>query len=333
MADVIGELLASLRLEGAVHSHWRVGAPWAVRGPAAGGTVLHYLVEGSCWVTLADEVELPAAAVHLRSSLLQRGDLAIFPWGAPHTIADRPGREALPLAAARSGARSETSGVVRLPGGPGPETEMLCGDLLCNAVGRSALYRALPPMIVLDRNAVRREPLLFHTLAALAAKHHGGPGERRLISLRGFETALVLALRLALHGEAAKRLADGYPALRALVHPGIGRALTAVAGRYHEPWTVDLLAREARMSRSAFTAAFRELVGESPGRHLTARRMREAARLLRETDLALSVIPATVGYRSSVGFHLAFRKWWGVPPGEYRDSIPSPHGQAVHPVP
>ncbi|WP_395296370.1 AraC family transcriptional regulator [Kitasatospora hibisci] len=350
MDDVLGELLGSLRLEGAFHTHWRVRAPWGIRGPAENCAVLHYIVEGSCWATLADEVELPGAALHLRSSVLRQGDLAIFPWGAPHALSDRPGRKAVPLPTVLAGRTAERAvagqdaatpatplppgasegfGVVRLPG-PGPETRMLCGGLSYNSAGESALYRALPPMIVLDRGLVRRQPLLHHTLDALSAEPDGDPGEHRLISVRGFETALVLALGLALRGEAAKRLADDYPAMRALNHPGISRALLAVYGRFGEAWTVERLAHEARMSRTAFTAAFRELVGESPGRHLTARRMREAARLLTETDRALSVIPEAVGYRSSVGFHLAFRKWFGMPPGEYRGSRPSLHGPSLH---
>ncbi|WP_424210787.1 AraC family transcriptional regulator [Streptomyces sp. BI20] len=323
MDDVLGDLLASIRLEGAFRSHWRLGAPWGIRGPDENCAVLHYIVDGSCWATLADEVELPAGSGHERSRLLRQGDVAVFPWGAPHSLGDRPDRDGLPLAAVLADRRPEAPGVVRLPG-PGPETAMLCGGLYYNAVGDSTLYRALPPMLVLDRALVRRRPLLHHTLAALATEHHPDPAERQFISVRGFETALVLALRLALTGDASRRLADDYPSLRALGHPGIGRALTAVYARFGEQWTVDLLAREARMSRTAFTAVFRELVGESPGRHLTARRMREAARLLGETDKAVSVIPAAVGYRSSVGFHLAFRKWAGMTPGEYRESRQPP---------
>ncbi|AEW92569.1 MULTISPECIES: AraC family transcriptional regulator [Streptomycetaceae] len=331
MDDVLGELFGSLRLRDAFRSHWRARAPWGIRGPAETCAVLHYIVEGGCWATLAEEVELPGAALHLRSSLLRRGDVAIFPWGAPHVLSDRPGREVVPLAAVLSGRGPEGDGVVRLPG-PGPETTMLCGGLYYNSVGESALYRALPPMMVVDHSVVRRQPLLHHTLSALAAEGQDDPVERELTSVRGFETALVLALRLALRAEAASRLADAYPSLRALCHPGISRALMAVYRRYGEHWTIDLLAREARMSRTAFTTVFRELVGESPGRHLTDRRMREAARLLGETGEALSVIPAAVGYRSSVGFHLAFRKWSGMTPGEYRDACSGRRGAAVRAV-
>lgn len=91
--------------------------------------------------------------------------------------------------------------------------------------------------------------------------------------------ALVLALRPLLRELAVKPAS--LPLLR---HPGISRAVVMMATRFAEPWTIDCLAREVGMSRSAFTAAFRELVGESPARYLAARRMQEAVRLLTETS-------------------------------------------------
>src|SRR5690606_1211514 len=72
-------------------------------------------------------------------------------------------------------------------------------------------------------------------------------------------------------------------------------------------------------SRSAFALAFKELVGESPARYLTGRRLEEAARLLDDSDIPQRALPAKVGYQSAVGFHLAFRKRFGVTPGEYRN--------------
>ncbi|MGW3351772.1 helix-turn-helix transcriptional regulator [Nonomuraea rubra] len=78
------------------------------------------------------------------------------------------------------------------------------------------------------------------------------------------------------------------------------------------------MAAQAGLSRSAFASTFRELVGEAPMRHLTARRMQEAERLLSDTGLSHSRISERVGYESTVGFHLAFRKWYGVTPGDYR---------------
>ncbi|WP_328536596.1 AraC family transcriptional regulator [Streptomyces sp. NBC_00344] len=301
--DLIGELLRPLRLTGVFDSRWHVNAPWAIEGDAESScAVLHYIVEGGCWITGEGHQPLQ----------LRAGDLAFFPTGIAHRLSDRPDRQGLPLRAVLPRRTPGTSGEIRIEG-TGARSRLLCAGLHYDASAATGLYRALPWVLVLDGSQVSREPLLGDTLALLAATDRPtAPGDR-LITLRAFEMALVLAMRPLL-----RELSSSPAALPVLGHPGISKAMVIIATRFAEPWTVESLAREAGMSRSAFTAAFRSLVGEAPARHLTGRRMQEAVRLLGETSLPQSSVPERVGYRSAVGFHLAFRKWFGKTPGEYR---------------
>ncbi|MEU7279446.1 AraC family transcriptional regulator [Streptomyces sp. NPDC045431] len=301
--DLLSELLQPLRLTGVFDSRWHVSAPWAIEGDAEQScAVLHYIVQGGCWITA--EGQTPQE--------LHAGDLAVFPTGTAHRLADRPERQGVPLKAMLPERVPGTSGEIRISGG-GPQSRLLCAGLHYDASAATGLYKALPWVLVLDRSQVDREPLLRDTLRLLASPDRPvGPGDR-LITLRAFEMALVLALRPLL-----REFAENPASLPVLRHPGISRALVMIATRFAEPWTIESLAKEVGMSRSAFTAAFRELVGEAPARHLTGRRMQEAARLLGETSLPQSAVPQRVGYQSAVGFHLAFRKWFGVTPGEYR---------------
>ncbi|WP_329115716.1 AraC family transcriptional regulator [Streptomyces sp. NBC_01353] len=306
--DLLSELLQPLRLTGVFDSRWHVRAPWAIEGDAEQScAVLHYIVEGGCWITGDDRTPLE----------LRAGDLIVFPTGTAHRLADRPDRQGIPLKAVLPERRPGTSGEIVIEG-TGPESRLLCAGLHYDLSAATGLYTSLPWALVLDGAQVDREPLLRDTLRLLASPDRPvGPGDR-LITLRAFEMALVLALRPLL-----RELADNPTSLPMLRHPGISRALVVIATRFAEPWTIDSLAREVGMSRSAFTAAFRALVGESPARHLTSRRMQEAARLLTETSVPQSAVPARVGYQSAVGFHLAFRKWFGVTPGEYRTGVSS----------
>ncbi|MFD9031878.1 AraC family transcriptional regulator [Streptomyces sp. NPDC059567] len=301
--DLLSELLQPLRLTGVFDSRWHVRAPWAIEGDAEQScAVLHYIVEGGCWITGEGRPPLE----------LRAGDLIVFPTGTAHRLADRPDRKGVPLKAVLPERRPGTSGEIVIDG-TGPESRLLCAGLHYDLSAATGLYTSLPWALVLDGAQVDREPLLRDTLRLLASPDRPvGPGDR-LITLRAFEMALVLALRPLL-----RELADNPTSLPMLRHPGISRALVVIATRFAEPWTIDSLAREVGMSRSAFTAAFRALVGESPARHLTSRRMQEAARLLTETSVPQSAVPARVGYQSAVGFHLAFRKWFGVTPGEHR---------------
>ncbi|WP_282693217.1 AraC family transcriptional regulator [Streptomyces sp. CC208A] len=266
----------------------------------AARAVLHYVLAGRCGLTVTG----------LRALELARGDLALLPTGARHRLSAGPGDPGVPPPVGLAGSASLVHELVHELDGPAPPVRLLSAR-----TGRPApppLAAALPRALVLDRTRVEAAPLLRDTLALLAAPgRRPGPGDR-LLAQRVFEAALALAAP-------APRPPDG-----PYRHPGIDRVLAAVETRFAEPWTVVSLAREAGMSRSAFTAAFRETVGTSPARHLTARRIREAARLLAETALPQSAVPARVGYRSRVGFHLAFRTAYGTTPGEYRAAAPRP---------
>ncbi|MFG3259195.1 AraC family transcriptional regulator [Streptomyces sp. NPDC048172] len=312
--DVLSDVLGPLRLTGLYVSRWLAGGRWAVAGHEDSSAVLHHMVRGVCVVTFANEPsEAPVT--------LEEGDLALFPYGTAHMFASREGGVAAPLASLLPSAGPGPGpgpGTVRLgdargEDGGAADTEMLCATLRYDAAAEPALYRALPRVLVLRRAVLAEEPLLRGTLAALAAELPRTAPGARLVSLRAFEMVFVLALRTAM-----ERLAEGSPALQALRHPGIGRALAAIYGAYARPWTVGTLAREAGMSRSAFSRLFHALVGEPPARHLQLRRLQEARALLGDGAVPLAAVPARVGYQSQVGFHLAFRKECGVTPGEYR---------------
>ncbi|MEU5976097.1 AraC family transcriptional regulator [Streptomyces sp. NPDC047315] len=307
--DLLSELMKPLRLTGVFDSRWNVRAPWAIEGDAEEScAVLHFITEGACWITADGRTPFR----------LHEGDLAVFPTGTAHRLSDHPERRGgVALGSMLPEREPGTSGEIRIDG-DGPVSRLLCAGLHYDEYAATGLYQALPWALVMDCSQVDQEPLLRDTLRLLAATDRPvGPGDR-LVTLRAFEMALVLALRPLL-----RELADNPSALPVLRHPGISKAMVIIATRFAEPWTIESLAREVGMSRSAFTAAFRELVGEAPARHLTGRRMQEAARLLGETSAPQSTVPQRVGYQSAVGFHLAFRKWFGMTPGEYRAGRPS----------
>lgn len=98
----------------------------------------------------------------------------------------------------------------------------------------------------------------------------------------------------------------------------LDRALALMLARAGEGWTVSALARAAGLSRAAFARQFQRRFGVSPMRYLADLRMREAARLLSETDATLALIAAEVGYESEFAFSRAFKRHSGEAPGTYR---------------
>nr|WP_087575495.1 AraC family transcriptional regulator [Sphingomonas sp. CDS-1] len=104
--------------------------------------------------------------------------------------------------------------------------------------------------------------------------------------------------------------------------PNMRRVATVVREiRAHpdRPWTVAHLARHVGLSRSAFAAAFHEVIGESPIAFLTRNRMERAATLLRTDSLSMYEIAQRVGYPIESSFARAFKRHWGVPPRSFSD--------------
>jgi AraC family transcriptional regulator len=84
---------------------------------------------------------------------------------------------------------------------------------------------------------------------------------------------------------------------------------------------LDELAQRARLSRSAFTRAFRTATGISPHRYLNERRLVVAQRLLRTTGLPIAYIAQETGFSSQSHFTTIFRAAMNCTPAEYRRAV------------
>jgi AraC-like DNA-binding protein len=100
----------------------------------------------------------------------------------------------------------------------------------------------------------------------------------------------------------------------------VGRALALLHADPGRSWTVDLLAREAALSRSALADRFTALVGESPMHYLTRWRLALAAQTLRSGSDAVARVAERSGYESEAAFNRAFKREFGVPPAAWRKS-------------
>jgi AraC-like DNA-binding protein len=94
------------------------------------------------------------------------------------------------------------------------------------------------------------------------------------------------------------------------------------------PWTVESLAEAAGMSRSAFAARFKEILGQTPLEYVTEWRMQKAMQLLQQRDTKLIDIARSVGYESGTAFSKAFKRVVGANPGEYLKRDFEGHGNA-----
>ncbi len=107
--------------------------------------------------------------------------------------------------------------------------------------------------------------------------------------------------------------------LRALVDPEIGNALKLMHQAPEHRWTVAELADQLSISRSAFAERFKRITGRPPLEYLTWWRLQRAAARLRSGEGAtLFELARNSGYQSEAAFSKAFRREFGMAPGELR---------------
>jgi transcriptional regulator GlxA family with amidase domain len=121
--------------------------------------------------------------------------------------------------------------------------------------------------------------------------------------------------------DALRRHVEELPArgwIAGLRDPQIGRALALIHGEPEKPRSVDELAREVALSRSAFAERFSELVGEPPMQYLVRWRLALAAHALRSGPEPITRIAERSGYDSDAAFNRAFKRQFGMPPAAWR---------------
>ena len=100
----------------------------------------------------------------------------------------------------------------------------------------------------------------------------------------------------------------------------IGPVLREIWSCPAKPWTLPLMAKQAKLSRSAFAERFRRLVGQSPLQYLMDVRMTLACKLLTTETLNISTIATMVGYENGSSFSNSFKKWSQQSPLAFRKS-------------
>ncbi|WP_050476211.1 helix-turn-helix transcriptional regulator [Herbaspirillum rhizosphaerae] len=138
----------------------------------------------------------------------------------------------------------------------------------------------------------------------------GAPGRNKALNVL-FEYILILLIRKAVEDEKIK---GGI--LFAMLDGRLAEVFAAIHREPERDWTVEELAQLANMSRSAFSACFRKMLGLSPIAYVTAWRMRLAQDLLQQ-GVQMKVIAATIGYSSQAAFTRSFIHQFGMPPSEW----------------
>lgn len=314
--DVLSDVLAAVRLTGAVFFDSTFRNEWVAEAPKASIVAdrvmpnsqyvfyFHTLLEGSCWAELTDGSVEP---IHL-----QAGDVVAFPMDDAHVLCSTIGMRAEPDLAIYVHPIDRQLPYVLNQGSGVEYCHFVCGYLGCDVRPYNPFINSLPR--VLHGRAAANQGWLSHLVrhAASETDRHNAGGETVLARL-----AELLFI------EVIRQHIDGLPLesrgwLSGLRHPQIGHAFRLIHGRPADDWTIERLAREVGLSRSVFAERFTHYACMAPMQYLARWRMQLAARRLETPGISVAQAGAEVGYESEAAFNRAFKKIVGVPPGCWR---------------
>ena len=277
--EVLSDILRSMRVAGSVYFCDRLSAPWTQTFDDASRATFHLVRKGECFLSSGDIEE------HLFA-----GDFIFVEPGRVHTLSD-------------SG-KDGTLGT--------PQTIVLCGYCALEAAAGHPLLEALRSLTIVRAEELDHHAWLKSTLEQLSNEYEAATPGSEVVVDRLTEVLLVELIRINF----GRSETAGF--IRALYDKPIARTLALIHADPQQNWMLDGLASEAAMSRSAYAARFKDLVGQTMFEYLTAVRMQRAQGLLRDSGLSLPKIAERVGYTSRLAFSKAFKRLTGTTPSRYR---------------
>jgi AraC-like DNA-binding protein len=316
--DALSEALSSVRMTGAIFYDAICTAPWGFAVPQM-QDVAHLLAPGTGCVVGYHLVAEGRAVCRFEGGAevaLAAGDVVIVPHGDAHTVSN--GRPAM-LIDSRASICSNLAGdltTFRIGGG-GEETRFVCGYFGCERHAARLFVAGLPRMVRVnvrgDGPAAWLESSIRHLLAESALNR---PGHRALLSKMA-EAFFIETLRR--HMEMLPPEQIGW--LAGARDPVVGAALALLHRRPSHAWTLAELAKEVGAARSVVAERFARFLGEPPMAYLSRWRLQLAARLLQTTQKGVLEVAFDVGYESEAAFNRAFKREFGLPPGQYRKKL------------
>jgi AraC-like DNA-binding protein len=304
--DPMTDVFTAIHVSSAVGARIEATAPWGLERQESDSAAVYayahfaYVARGNCYLRVGGGEAIP----------LVGGDCVLVAPNTEYVLGDQPHSRTVSFCEV---APPGVDGVMRLGGGGAPTTIVNGWFTLDQSSGR---FTDLLPPVILIRADEPRSHALVTTLQMLSAELTSPAPGSPVIVTRLADILFIQALR----AHAAAGSCTAKPRwLQALADPQIGKSLEAMHRAIGEPWTLATLASAAGMSRSAFAARFKALLGETPLEYLTRWRMETAGRLLREKGSKLYAIAKSVGYKGDAAFTRAFQRVFGVTPRSWRD--------------
>lgn len=295
--DLLTDLLQQAGVRRRLFGQRRLRAGVALRFPCHKSIGLHVVTQGALHLHAPG---LPAPLA------LRTGDLVLMARGCEHWLSQAPSMQGL---------RVETISPDDSADAGAPEDAAVMGGAY--QLWHEPLhpfFREMPAWFVLRADELPQLgplPLCVGLLRTELQQRQVG-ADTVLNGLMDVVFTYLLRELLARHGGAAPGWAS------AVSDPPVRRALALMQADLAQAWTLERLAQEVGLSRTALAERFRAAMGDTPLAHLRTLRLQAAMRLLSTGEQTLEQVAQAVGYQDAFSFSKAFKREVGLSPREYR---------------
>lgn len=313
--SLLSDVLLSTRLSGGLFLHAEFREPWCMASefrsepfsvylndaPILIG--FHYLLEGEVRFKFPDQPEFTlmsgeAILVPRNDSHLSGSDLSFPPTPGPSVVVPPDG-----------------PGLFKIDhGGDGRKAIFICGFLGSQAEDFNPLIRTLPRVMKVSFQNSEIDAWVRASFSMGAEESSSiVPGKSKELA-RLSELLLLQGVKTY----AMQRPSEEQSWLNGLRDRYVAKAMACLHNDPQRDWTLDQLAREVGLSKSAIATRFTKSVGIPPIQYLKTWRMLKAAELLSVSSNSIGQVAAEVGYGSYEAFVRAFKKHYGISPSAWR---------------
>ena len=297
--DTLDKLIELAQITGSVDIQCLFRDKWyAPHGRRRAHGIAHLVIAGESYIKIEGEPE---------ARRLKAGDLIFFPRSAEHVLSSEAAcnncgdAPHINNSGAFTVASSNSSGEKGL-------------DLFCARFEydeHADIMHDLPETVLISMN----HPSLQCLVSMLQYESaHTLSGSRAIVNALS-SVLLVLIVRAYLEQGGEAPLGG---ILNGLRDKRLRQLIQTVVSCPEDEWNIEKMTALANLSRAQLMRLFKQQTGISPHAFVNLIRLRQAAVLLRQTADSVLSVALNVGFQSETHFGKAFKKQYGISPGQYR---------------
>lgn len=286
--NALNQLLTTLKIEANIYKNGQYCGMWAIDTSGAQRMTFHIISKGCCYLLIDDE-----------TLEMNTGDVIFFPHDASHRISNVT-HQNVPINAATTEKMSSTLSE--------ESTGLICGNFENNHPLFPRLLKQLPKYIHIKATHNSSSKKIIDLICEESIQID----ENSSLLLNRLADCLFYAL-LRDHTDTTSGLFSAFS------HAQINKSLELIHQNTTKNFTLEELASEAGMSRSAFANVFKEIICQTPMEYVTQWRMTQAYRWLADEGISTLSAALRSGYENEASFSKAFKRIIGFGPGKARN--------------